>query len=144
VTVQHILIGFTGSIPGKDITRTREEAEQLARQLLDRARAGEDFAALVSESTNDQSPGIYAMSNVTVTPPKPGPGETKTDQTESTTQDENRSIPATEPPANVYPRAGMVRAFGDVSFSLEPGQIGMTEYHATYSPYGWHIIKRLD
>ncbi len=144
VTVQHILIGFTGSIPGKDITRTKEEAEQLARQLLERARAGEDFAALVREYTEDQSPGIYAMSNVTVTPPKSGPEETTAEQAESTTQDKNWSNPATDQPADVFPRAAMVRAFGDVSFSLTPGQIGMTEYHGTYSPYGWHIIKRLD
>jgi parvulin-like peptidyl-prolyl isomerase len=38
----------------------------------------------------------------------------------------------------------MVPAFGDVGFALPPGQIGMAEYDPVKSPYGWHIIKRLE
>lgn len=124
ITVQHILVGFQGSVPGKDIPRTKEESQELAQQLLARARAGEDFAQLVQEFTNDQSPGIYAMSNFSV---------------ELSAED---SAP-NEKGEPIYPRAGMVRSFGDVSFSLEPDQIGMTEFDSTHSPYGWHIIKRL-
>lgn len=129
ITVQHILVGFQGSVPGKEIPRTKDESQELAQKLLKRARDGEDFAMLVQEFTNDQSPGIYAMSNFVVPP-----GSNAETPSPTTPQD------ATE---QVYPRAGMVRAFGDVGFSLEPGQIGTTEYHSTYSPYGWHIIKRV-
>lgn len=36
ITVQHILIGFQGSLKDKDIRRTRTEAELLALDLLKR------------------------------------------------------------------------------------------------------------
>ncbi|MBL8889262.1 MAG: peptidylprolyl isomerase [Planctomycetaceae bacterium] len=124
VTVQHILVGFAGSVPGKDISRSKEESQALAQQLLERAQAGEDFSELVKEFTNDQTPGVYAMSNFSVT----------------SSSDSGKEPTAEQP---VFPRAGMVRAFGDVGFALVPGEIGMTEYDATNSPYGWHIIKRL-
>ena len=114
--VQHILISFKGAIPKEEITRTQEEAEVLAQELLGRAQAGEDFDALVKEYTDDQHPGIYRMSNLEVEPDK-----------------DNQE----------YPRAGMVKAFGDVSFSLQVGEIGMTTFDPETSKYGWHIIKRL-
>ena len=37
IQVQHILIGFSGSVPGKRITRTQEEARALAYDLAQRA-----------------------------------------------------------------------------------------------------------
>lgn len=114
VQVQHILIGFAGSVPGKPITRTKEEAKALAYQLLDRARKGEDFDTLVRQYTDDSPPGIYGMSGTGVAP---GPGE--------------------------YARGGMVPAFGNVGFEISPGNIGIADYDLTASPFGWHIIKRL-
>jgi parvulin-like peptidyl-prolyl isomerase len=38
----------------------------------------------------------------------------------------------------------MVKAFGDVSFSLEGDEVGMAAYDPVESRYGWHVIKRLD
>ena len=38
----------------------------------------------------------------------------------------------------------MVAAFGDTGFPLKVGGIGLAEYHATTSPYGWHIVKRVE
>ncbi len=114
VTVQHILIGFQGSVPGKPITRTKEEAKALAYQILDRARKGEDFDALVRQYTDDSPPGIYGMSGAGISP---GPGE--------------------------YARTGMVPAFGNVGFAISSGNIGIADYDPKTSPYGWHIIKRL-
>ena len=114
VQVQHILIGFAGSVRGKSITRTKEEAKALAYQLLDRARKGEDFDALVRQYTDDQPPGIYEMSGISI-PPLPGE----------------------------YPRDRMVPAFGNVGFAVSPGNIGIADYVPAASPYGWHIIKRL-
>jgi len=112
--VQHILIGFTGSVPGKNITRTKEEAKKLADDVLARAKKGEDFEALVKQYTDDSPPGIYGLSNKGITP---APGE--------------------------FARERMVPAFGNVGFSLKPGEIGLAEYDPKTSPYGWHIIKRL-
>lgn len=114
VQVQHILIGFAGSIPGKGITRTKEEAKKLAYEVLEKARKGEDYDALVKQYTEDSPPGIYEMSGLGV---PAGPGE--------------------------YPRDKMVPAFGNVGFAISPGNIGIADYDPQTSPYGWHIIKRL-
>jgi len=117
VTVQHILIGFQGTLPGKNVTRTREEAEKLAAELVEKARAGGDFDALVKEYTDDSHPGIYKMANLGL---------------------------QANPGGGLYPRAGMVKAFGDVGFSLEVGEVGVAAYDPETSKYGWHIIKRVE
>lgn len=115
IKLQHILIAFAGKVPGKNITRTEAEARQLAEEILARAKGGEDFDALVRTYTDDAHPGIYGLSNSGV---EPAPGE--------------------------FSRDRMVPAFGEVGFSLAPGEIGLAVYDARKSPYGWHIIKRLE
>ncbi|MFT4603588.1 MAG: parvulin-like peptidyl-prolyl isomerase [Rhodothermales bacterium] len=117
ISVQHILIAFEGSVPGKQITRTSAEAEALAGDILVRAREGEDFGVLVEEYTDDSAPGIYKMANFGV------------------------SVNAGQ---QVYQRQGMVPAFGDVGFPLQVGEIGLAEYDPQKSPFGWHIIKRVE
>ncbi|MFC2167945.1 peptidylprolyl isomerase [Acidobacteriota bacterium] len=117
LTVQHILISFQGAPRMDGVTRTQEQAQELAKEILKRAQGGEDFDALVKEYTDDQHPGIYKMSNIDVKPDSEG-GESS--------------------------RTRMVTAFGDVSFSLRVGEIGMTEFSPEASQYGWHIIKRLE
>jgi foldase protein PrsA len=116
VEVQHILISFQGAIPDEKVTRTQEEAETLAKELLERARSGEDFDALVKEYTDDQHPGVYRMSNTGIPP---------------------------DAASQEFSRERMVKAFGDVSFSLKVNEIGMANYDPGASKYGWHIIKRL-
>lgn len=113
VVVRHVLISFRGTkVPG--VTRTKEEAERLAQKVLELAKSGRDFGDLVRLYTDDRgSDGTYAMSNWGVQP--------ESDET---------------------PREGMVRGFGRTAFSLEPGEIGMTPYHSTESPFGWHILRR--
>ncbi len=114
VTVQHVLISFKGKI-SKPVERSKKQAEKLAWEIFDRAEAGEDFDALVKEYTNDSHPGIYTMVNRGVAQP---PGTSKRDN--------------------------MAVNFGDVSFRLDVGEIGMAKFHAELSPFGWHIIKRLE
>lgn len=114
ITIQHVLIGFAGSVPGKNVTRTKEEAHALAHQILERAKKGEDFDALVKQYTDDSAPGIYAMANNGVTPAQ---GE--------------------------WARGRMVAAFGDAGFPLKVGEIGIAEHDATRSPFGWHVVKRI-
>jgi len=115
VIVQHILIGFKKSVRGKEIARSRKQARALAMSLMDRIEAGEDFDALVKEYTNDSYPGIMHLIN-----------------------EGAKMLP------NTTPRKNVVMRFGDVSFRLEVGEVEMANYHAAMSPYGWHIIKRLE
>lgn len=116
IEVQHVLIGFVGTIPGKNITRSEDEAKTLAYQILDRAKKGEDFGQLVQKYTDDQFPGTYRLADR---------GQTA-DQA-----------------AGEYPRDGMVKGFSDIAFSLKPGEVGISDYNKPNSPFGWHIIKRL-
>ncbi len=115
IKVQHILISFAGKVPGKNITRSQEEARTLAAEILERAKKGEDFDTLVKTYTDDRAPGIYGLANSGVTPA-----------------------------ADEFSRDRMVPAFGEVGFSLAPGEIAMAEYDPARSPFGWHIIKRLE
>ena len=116
ITVQHCLIGFSGSVPGKNIERSREEAGKLAAELLGKLNSGEDFDQIIKTYTNDSPPGIYKMVN--------------------------SGLPA-NPRANVASRDGMVPAFGNVGFKLDVDEYGLAEHDPQTSPYGWHIIKRL-
>lgn len=43
-----------------------------------------------------------------------------------------------------HPRGAMVAAFGDVGFALQPGEVGVAAYDAEASPFGWHVIRRID
>lgn len=113
VVVQHVLIAFEG-LKVSGVTRTRDEAERLARRVESEARAGRDFAELVRTYSDDRGDGKYALANwgVAVLP----------DETE---------------------RRKMVRGFGAMAFSLQPGEVGVVPYDAGSSPYGWHIVKRV-
>ena len=41
-------------------------------------------------------------------------------------------------------RGSMAAGFADLSFSLAVGEIGVAEYNDKTSPFGWHIIKRIQ
>ena len=114
ITIQHVLIGFTGSVPQKNIARTQDEAKKLAEEILARAKKGENFDELVKKYTDDSAPGIYALANIGVAPA-----------------------------AGEYARTRMVPAFGDAGFPLKVDEIGMASYDSAKSPFGWHIVKRL-
>jgi parvulin-like peptidyl-prolyl isomerase len=43
-----------------------------------------------------------------------------------------------------YARGSMVPAFGNVGFTLKVGDIGIADYDPRTSPYGYHVIKRLQ
>ena len=60
VKVAHILIAFEGA-ERSTATRSKEEAELRAAELLVRVEAGEDFVTLMRESSDDSGPGIYTM-----------------------------------------------------------------------------------
>jgi hypothetical protein len=115
VVVQHLLVSFAGKVPGKNITRSQSEARTLAEGLFDRASKGEDFGALVKQYTDDQAPGTYTIV---------GRGQM--------------------PAAGEYGRDQMVPGFVDVAFGLAVGGIGLCRYDGVRSPFGYHIIKRMQ
>jgi hypothetical protein len=114
IQVEHVLIAFAGT--GTKATRTKAEAQNLAYEIVNRVKSGEDFTKLRKElSDDDPSGGVYKLVNNGVA--KEG---------------------------EEYERTGMVPAFGDVGFRLKVGEIGVAEHDQTKSPYGWHVIKRLQ
>jgi peptidyl-prolyl cis-trans isomerase SurA len=115
VVVQHLLIGFKRSVPSKKLERTKKEARALAEKLYQRAVDGEDFGKLVEEYTDDSYPGLMSLTN--------------------------RGAPLR---GDSRSRDGVVPGFGDASFALEVGEITLVKYSYGASPYGWHIIKRLE
>ena len=45
---------------------------------------------------------------------------------------------------SIFLRTEMARAFGDVGFSLEVGELGVADFDPSTSPFGYHIIKRVE
>lgn len=113
--VQHILISFKGAARSTQ-ERSHDEAGKLAWDILEQLRKGGDIDALMKQHSNDPGPGIYTM---------------VTDA-------------AAAKPGEVHMRTGMVQAFGDVGWRLEVGEIGVASYDSQKSPFGYHIIKRLE
>ncbi len=114
VTVDHILIAVKG--PRLPDGKTPEAAKELAYDLLRQLEAGADWATLKREHSADPPPGgPYTLAGEGV---QPGRGE--------------------------VPRAAMVKAFGDVGFSLQVDETGMADFDKATSPFGYHIIKRIE
>ncbi len=114
VKVRHILIGWSGA-PRSQSTRSFAEAEKKAKDLLERAKNGDDFEHMMKKESEDPGGGTYTMVNRGQTA---APGE----QT----------------------RDGMVKGFGDAAFRMKVGEIVLVPYDPQSSPFGWHIISRLE
>jgi peptidyl-prolyl cis-trans isomerase C len=115
VTVDHILIGVKGALP---VDRTAEDARALTDEIVERLKAGEDWETLKQQYSDDRP----------VSGPARGPYPLA-----------NRGMN----PGGAAPRENMVQGFGDVSFGLEVGEVGVAEYDPRKSKYGYHIIKRI-
>ncbi len=111
VRVRHLLVSFAGT--GTSATRTKQAAHELTAELWARIQAGEDFAGLVREHSDDSPEGVYTMVQSGPTGPKE------------------------------FQRNGMVAAFGDTGWRLQEGEFGVAAFDSRKSPYGWHIVQRI-
>jgi membrane-associated protease RseP (regulator of RpoE activity) len=123
VTIQHVLIGFgerAATPAGKK--RTPEEARKLADEILKKAKNGANFDELVKSYSEDAGsvgktpPGSYAI--MQDGRPKPTPDARSWSE--------------------------WVPAFSALSFALDVGEIAMTAPDPELSPFGYHIIKRIQ
>ncbi|MEE8106552.1 MAG: peptidylprolyl isomerase [Planctomycetota bacterium] len=118
ITVDHILVGVTH--PKLAVKRTITDARALTKEIVQKIEDGADWASLKDQYSDDRGEGSgggpYGMSNTGVRP-------------DVSRQERKRS--------------GMVPAFGNVGFALKVGEIGVANYDATTSPFGYHIIKRI-
>ena len=53
VSVQHVLVGWKGAPAARTATRTKEEADKIAQDVLAKVRAGGDMAKLMKEFSED-------------------------------------------------------------------------------------------
>jgi len=172
VELQNLLVGFQGSMAG-DETRSREEAERLARELVERARAGEDFDALVREYSDEEMPdfveppGRYLIVNRgaddwenfeewVALQAEQGPilrdlqerferGEITQAEVEAAIREADARLGWTQRQYRLQtiPRARLGPGFGDLAFRLGVGEIGLLEYDPTTAPFGYQVVRRI-
>ncbi len=176
IAVQHILISFRDT--GTEATRSREEAEMLADEVLARVNKGEDFVQLLKEFSDDKfdpsdpNPSVYKMHAMDFA--LPGGFEAyeklqgrwyeslkaKEEECRAGVINAQAYLAALEtmeradlqkslgafvrPPAGFVPRNKLVPAFGNVGFALKVGEVEMAPYDRKTSPFGWHIVRRLE
>jgi membrane-associated protease RseP (regulator of RpoE activity) len=122
VTVQHCLISFaTAKSPTNGAKRSQDEAKRLAEEIKQRVIAGDDFGAIIKETTDDLGSKNKAV-----------PGEYKVS---------NSGRP--NPPGGMN-RDGMVPGFGYLCFNLAVGEVQIVPYDVELSYFGYHVIKRLN
>ena len=121
VTVDRILISFKDAHRALQASRSKEEARKLAYELYEKIRSGARFLELRNAYSDDRAEGApqprgpFRICNFGVQPAPIG---------------EYARERSTEP------------AFTDLAFALEPGQLGMVDYHSKDANLGWSIIKR--
>ncbi|MCP3917122.1 MAG: hypothetical protein GY711_16360 [bacterium] len=171
VVIQHCLLSFD-QVPRIKAKRTKEEAEKLAGEIAEKVRAGEDLVALVREHSDDpvqpddESPGVYRLLNNGVRDrvaerqmyeltrdfqkfddglrEKQKAGELTAEQVTAQSEAERQATIEKLDELRWAARSGMVPGFGNVAFSLKVGEVGISAFDADDSPFGWHVIKRLE
>ena len=116
VKVQSILIGFKGSLPGKEIERSKEEAQKLAQDIFEKSKGqGADFGSLVVSHSDDMVPGVFELTN--------DAENKKTDQ---------------------FLKSEFFKAWADKAFELKVGEVAYIPYEENQAAYGFYILKRLE
>jgi hypothetical protein len=117
VQVLHIHVPWKEARGAHGATRTREEARELAEESLRLALAGEDFGKL-TERFHDQGSGLPTTLRVAGRSTQPEQGERR-----------EQDLP---------------KALTRLLFALDVGEAGICRDHSGESPYGWHVVKRIE
>jgi hypothetical protein len=122
VQIERILISYRGNPFGIESRRTLGEAQELARRIYDRARAGEKFESLRDGYSDDRAAGAEAANGPYVLL--------------------NYDIPMAPTLHHVarMERAKMGRRLGDRAFRMQVGDIALIEYDAGDYEAGYEII----
>ena len=116
VKVKQILVRWSGARGAQGSKLDRSEAKLLAQALLARARDGEEFDRLVA---NEADAGL-AVETLTVV-----------------ADGGSRRV-------GEYSRADLPMALSELIFNLDVGEFGLCEFHEKESPYGWHVVFRVE
>jgi cyclophilin family peptidyl-prolyl cis-trans isomerase len=171
VVVQQVLVSFAEAARPRS-TRTLDEAEALAKQLLERARTGEDFTGLVRSSSDEtlqplaEPPGTYKLLNkgafdvpserarLQLANERSGRdhalekrfqhGEIDGAALASEKELLRQEFEARVAATCYQPLASVMPAFGKAAFALEPGEVVLLPFDPARTPDGWHVIKRIE
>jgi len=114
VEIKQILVPVAGAgAPGVELKP--EEAATIARKVLARAKAGEDFDALAAEAAyrRDKLPVKMAV------------------------------VRDGKAPAGAFPAGRLPLSLRRLAFRLEVGEIGLCEHHAAEAPAGYRVVVRV-
>lgn len=167
---QHVLVSFQGA-PRSPATRSRADAEQLVVEIAEKARAGEDFNALVVAHTDavsapgDETPGVYkvrnhgvsdlvaeraafdvlrkAQADLSALAERVQKGELDQAAAQAQQQEIFAVVNAARDRAGAA-RADLPKAVADLVFTLDVGEVGILAHDPNTSPMGWHVIKRFE
>lgn len=173
ITIQHVLISFKETAVQADRTKEDAEALatevlEMARSGADFATLVRDHSDDPVEP-DDPQPGVYKLLNngaegMDFAQAVSGLNERAAEQEAKLRKAiEGGELPVEEAEEQMntfieelraeaekaqrelpHPRAAMVAAFGDIGFGLEAGEVGLAVHDDESSPFGWHIIRRID
>ncbi|MHC4163124.1 MAG: FG-GAP-like repeat-containing protein [Planctomycetota bacterium] len=114
--VKQILVRWSGARGAQGVERDQAEARKLARHLTRLARRGETFQRIVA---TEPDAGLEV--------------EVLTVVADAGTRR-----------AGEYSRADLPTALSELVFNLDVGEVGLCEFHEKESPFGWHVVMRVE
>ena len=116
VKVKQIVVRWSGAQGAQGVERDRDAAKKLARRLVGRARHGETLERIVATEA-----GAGLKVDVLTVVGTPGTRR-----------------------AGEFSRADLPTALSELVFNLDVGEVGLCGFHEKESPFGWHVVLRVE